>query len=177
MAIVRYIKNPPIGPTTSWTERELEAIERTLASISESSGATTPMVHAYIAAFTPTFPNTVSFDAARWDTGSFWSGGSPTLITIPSNGVYEVKVCYNGEASNGTLTQFTVAIQSGGTEFAPYMVDLFWTKTGELQAAGVVSGLLRMNAAETITVVGASTTATTFTGTVDLTIVRLSDLS
>ena len=78
----------------------------------------------------PSSTNTViPFSEALWDTGGFWTAGSPTVFTIPADGVYlvGVQVIYatnsNGmrvvdvltNASNARLNRTQVCASSGGS--------------------------------------------------------------
>lgn len=58
----------------------------------------------------------ISFNATNYDTDSFWTGGSPTRITIPTGlGITKVRLSANLQYDNNTTGSRTIQINKNGS--------------------------------------------------------------
>jgi hypothetical protein len=61
----------------------------------------------------------LSFDTETYDTGSYWSAGAPTRLTVPGTGYYLI-IGRNGFAAHGTGNRGIAFRKSGTTDVASY---------------------------------------------------------
>lgn len=82
--------------------------------------------------------NTLSWGSARYDTDSFWSGGSPTRLTVPS-GVDRVRVNAGFRSTGGAAVGISCFIVKNGSVFmAMFSANSGFANGGGYCSTGVI---------------------------------------
>jgi hypothetical protein len=87
----------------------------------------------------------VAWDAADYDTDSFWSGGSPTRLTIPS-GVTKVRLAGGIHLTSDGVAMFTTLSKNGSTAFAGNPIQ--WVDSALPNGQSITSPALAVTAGD-----------------------------
>ncbi len=90
----------------------------------------------------------IAWDSATWDTGSFWSAGSPTVLTIPT-GVTKVAIRAGLEAIGTSTGSFSLYVKKNASQAATGLP--MTTITGLVNASLSISGACVVAATDTLT--------------------------
>jgi hypothetical protein len=103
----------------------------------------------------------IPWDQADWDDASYWSAGSPILLTIPASGRYRITCAW---ILSVAVTAPNVSIQhNDGGGFAPVAWALLLSGSGNNARAGTVTAVIEASSGDTL-----RTVITVFVGSITL---------
>ena len=90
----------------------------------------------------------LTYDTAEWDTGTFYSAGTPNRLTVPPVGIYAIAGSYEVLAAPETDTVYEIHFQVGGSSVALHKIKQYGVD-GDIDDRSVSAAFLyRMTAGQ-----------------------------